>query len=61
MARKLRLHYPGAIYQVTNRGDRREAIFSDDLDRQMFLNTLGKTSNLSPKEIDDFCAYVPSL
>ena len=24
MARKLRIQYPGAIYHVTNRGDRRE-------------------------------------
>jgi hypothetical protein len=27
MARKLRVQYPGAIYHVMNRGDRREAIF----------------------------------
>ena len=27
MARKLRVEYPGAIYQVMNRGDRREPIF----------------------------------
>ena len=30
MARKLRIEYPGAIYHVINRGDRREAIFQDD-------------------------------
>ena len=30
MVRKLRLEYPGAIYHVMNRGDRREAISSDD-------------------------------
>jgi hypothetical protein len=27
MARKLRVEYPGAIYHVMNRGDRREPIF----------------------------------
>ena len=27
MARKLRIQYPGAIYHVMNRGDRREPIF----------------------------------
>jgi hypothetical protein len=27
MPRKLRLEYPGAIYHVMNRGDRREDIF----------------------------------
>ncbi len=38
MARKLRLQYPGAIYHVMNRGDRREAIFTDDEDRRLFLD-----------------------
>jgi hypothetical protein len=33
MARKLRVEYPGAIYHVMNRGDRREAIFKDDDDQ----------------------------
>jgi len=27
--RKLRVQYPGAIYHIMNRGDRREAIFAD--------------------------------
>ena len=43
MARKLRVEYPGAIYHVMNRGDRREAIFKDDKDRERFLETLGET------------------
>lgn len=30
------------IYHVMNRGDRREAIFLDDVDRQNFLTTLGE-------------------
>ena len=42
MARKLRVEYAGAIYHVMNRGDRREAIFRDDADRVMFLETLGQ-------------------
>jgi len=42
MARKLRVEYPGAIYQVMNRGDRREPIFKDVLDRRRFLETLGE-------------------
>jgi hypothetical protein len=37
MARELRIQYPGAIYHVMNRGDRREAIFGDDEDRQRLL------------------------
>ncbi len=35
------MQYPGAIYHVMNRGDRREAIFLDDQDRELFLETLG--------------------
>ncbi len=42
MARKLRVEYPGAIYHVMNRGDRREPIFHDDQDRQRFLETLAE-------------------
>ena len=37
MARPLRLEFPGAIYHVTSRGDRREPIFEDDEDRDVFL------------------------
>ena len=42
MARKLRVEYPGAIYHVMNRGDRREPICQDDADRQRFVETLGE-------------------
>src|SRR4030088_309509 len=42
MSRKLRVQYPGAIYHVMNRGDRRGAIFEDDEDTRLFLKTLGQ-------------------
>ena len=42
MPRKLRVEYEGAIYHVMNRGDHREAIFLEDEDRQLFLETLGQ-------------------
>jgi len=42
MARPLRVEYPGALYHVTSRGDRQEAIFDDDYDRTAFLNLLGE-------------------
>jgi REP element-mobilizing transposase RayT len=41
MSRPLRIEFPGAIYHVTSRGDRREPIFDDDLDRQAFLEVVG--------------------
>ena len=39
MARKVRVEFPGAVYHVMCRGDRRESIFEDDLDRVRFLET----------------------
>ena len=38
MARTLPLEYPGALYHVTFRGDRREGIYEDDIDRATFLD-----------------------
>ena len=40
MARNVRIQYAGAIYHVMSRGNRREPIFRDDKDREMFLATL---------------------
>jgi len=42
MARKNRIEFEGAVYHVMDRGDRREAIFLDDRDRERFLETLGE-------------------
>jgi putative transposase len=42
MARPLRIEYPGALYHLTSRGDRQEAIFEDDQDRTAFLNVLSE-------------------
>ncbi|HLF96201.1 MAG TPA: transposase [Methylococcaceae bacterium] len=42
MARPLRIEFPGALYHVTSRGDRREDIFEDDDDRALFLAVLGQ-------------------
>ena len=42
MARPLRIEFPGAIYHVTARGDRRQSIYEDDADRESFLTTLAE-------------------
>ena len=55
MARKLRVEYPGAVYHVMNRGDRREPIFRDDQDRQSFLSTLGETCGKTGWEVHALC------
>jgi hypothetical protein len=53
MARKLRVEYPGAIYHLMNRGDRREAIFRDDQDRKRFISTLGEACQKTGWEMHD--------
>ena len=40
MARPLRLEFAGALYHVTSRGDRREAIYDDNNDKTQFLSVL---------------------
>jgi REP element-mobilizing transposase RayT len=55
MARKLRIQYPGAIYLVMNRGDRREAIFRDDSDRKLFLATLEEACRKTSWQVHAYC------
>ena len=47
MARNIRIEYPGAYYHVMARGNRREAIFGDDVDRRFFLKTLGEACGMT--------------
>ncbi|MFD0666774.1 transposase [Ramlibacter sp. MAHUQ-53] len=42
MARPLRIEFPGCLYHVTSRGDRREAIYEDDHDRRVWLDLLAE-------------------
>ncbi len=42
MARPLRIEFPDALYHVTSRGNEQRPIFSDDIDRKMFLTFLGQ-------------------
>ncbi len=41
MTRPLRLEFEGALYHVTSRGDRREKIYENDIDRLGFISVLG--------------------
>ncbi len=54
MARKLRGKYPGAIYHVLNPGDRREAIFRDDRDRETLLAALGEECGKTVRQVHAF-------
>lgn len=55
MARKLRLEFPGAIYHVMSRGDRREAIFQDDTDHEDFLSTMCDVCKKTGWEVHAIC------
>ena len=55
MPRPLRIEYAGAIYHVMNRGDRREAIFRDDRDRERFLETLEEACAKTGWEVHAWC------
>jgi REP element-mobilizing transposase RayT len=52
MARKPRIEYPGALYHVITRGNRKESIFKDTEDRERFLKKL-----IEYKERYDFILY----
>ena len=55
MPRQLRIEYPGAIYHVMNRGDRREDIFRDDGDRERFLTALGEACAKTEWQVHAYC------
>jgi hypothetical protein len=55
MPRQLRIQYPGAIYHVLSRGDRREDIFLDDVDRQDFLKTLAEACQKTGFQVPADC------
>jgi REP element-mobilizing transposase RayT len=55
MARKLRVEYPGAIYHLINRGDRREPIFKDKKDRRSFLATLEEACQKTGWQVHAWC------
>ena len=55
MPRMLRVEYAGAIYHLMSRGDRREQIYYDDVDRQDFLKTLAEACQKTGFEVHAYC------
>jgi REP element-mobilizing transposase RayT len=53
--RQLRIQYEGAIYHLMSRGDRREEIFRDDLDRKSFLQALGAACEKTGWQVHAYC------
>jgi REP element-mobilizing transposase RayT len=52
MDRKPRTHFPGAFYHVIARGNRREMIFRNEKDYQLYLDFLSEY-----KDRYDFSVY----
>jgi len=55
MARPLRLEYPGAVYHIAARGERREPIFENDADRLEFLSLFSKEVHQQGWIVYAFC------
>jgi putative transposase len=51
MPRAPRMEFPGAIYHVMARGNRREPIVFDDDDRELFVGTLGEACEMTGWEV----------
>ncbi|MGZ4983477.1 MAG: transposase, partial [Chthoniobacterales bacterium] len=55
MPRPLRVEYPGAHYHLVSRGGRRKDIFLDAVDRERFLELLGRTAAKHGWEVHAYC------
>ena len=55
MSRPLRIEFPGAIYHVTSRGDRREPIFVDDEDRHALLAVTDQAMDRFDAQVLAYC------
>ncbi|CAN7598632.1 transposase [Massilia sp. LjRoot122] len=55
MTRPLRLEFPGALYHVTSRGNRKNPIYRHDLDRRQWLEVLAHVCERYNFVIHSFC------
>ncbi|WP_263079874.1 transposase [Endozoicomonas sp. Mp262] len=55
MSRPLRIQYAGALYHVTSRGNERKAIYREDADFCLFLDTLADVCEQFNWVIHSFC------
>ena len=58
MARQLRIQYPGAVYHVMNRGDRREAVFQGEPDYGGFLHALSEVCRKALWAVHAYLAWL---
>ena len=55
ISRPLRIEFPGAVYHVTSRGDRRELIYRSDDDRILHLAILAQAMNRFDAQLLAYC------
>jgi putative transposase len=55
MSRPLRIEFPGAIYHITSRGDRRESIYHDDEDRAAQLAIVAQAMERFDAQVLAYC------
>ena len=55
MPRKMRVQYHGAMYHVISRGDQRDDIFFNDVDRYDFIKTLAEACLKTDWPVHAFC------
>jgi REP element-mobilizing transposase RayT len=55
MSRPLRIEFPGAVYHVTSRGDRREPIYRDDDDRLAQLDVIAHAMDRFDAQVLAYC------
>ncbi|OLN24127.1 hypothetical protein BTO30_01565 [Domibacillus antri] len=55
MSRKPRIGYPGAMYHITSRGNRRAALFYDAADRLMYLSLFEEARLHFPCILHSYC------
>ena len=55
MSRPLRIEFPGAVYHVTSRGDRREPICCDDEDRVAQLEVIALAMDRFDAQVLAYC------
>lgn len=55
MSRQLRLQFPGALYHVTSRGNRRSVIYRDDTDRLAWLDVMALVCERHHCVVHSYC------
>jgi len=55
LSRKHRVWFPGAMYHITNRGNRRSSIFYDDYDCKVYFKILEEARRSYPFHLHTYC------